>query len=162
MLTIDEREVAVLAPARSPPRRILLSPDPRPRPLARESSQTLAVAARICGMTDGVLRLVHMRTCDPPLRGPARFFQKTVTEAAAVLEEALLRVWAAGGPRATTGVVTLALLHGTGDRPGDRRALRRPSLPPRQWTAAGRHGAGRIVRRIAHRAAIVKPVLCRV
>ena len=27
----------------------------------------MAAAARICGLTGGVLRLVHVRTCDPPL-----------------------------------------------------------------------------------------------
>ena len=37
----------------------------------------LAVAARICGMTNGLLRLVHVRTSDPPLRSPAWFYRET-------------------------------------------------------------------------------------
>jgi nucleotide-binding universal stress UspA family protein len=64
----------------------------------------LAVAARICGMT-GVLRLVHVRTCDPPLPIVGRSYLETAGEATAVLEEALLAAWACGGPRATTVVV---------------------------------------------------------
>jgi nucleotide-binding universal stress UspA family protein len=70
-----------------------------------ESGQALAAAARICGMTGGVLRLVHVRTCDPPLRSAARFYRETAGQAAAVLEQALLTAWACGGPRATTAVV---------------------------------------------------------
>ena len=56
-------------------------------------------------MTGGVLRLVHVRTCDPPLPISGRFYLETVGEAAAVLEEALLTAWACGGPRASTVVV---------------------------------------------------------
>ena len=52
-----------------------------------------------------MLRLVHVRTCDPPLRSAARFYRETTAEAAAVLEEALLAAWACGGPRATTALV---------------------------------------------------------
>ena len=55
-------------------------------------------------MTGGVLRLVHVRTCDPlPMSG--RFYLETAAEAAAVLEQALLMAWACGGPRATTVMV---------------------------------------------------------
>ena len=64
----------------------------------------LAVAARICGMTGGVLRLVHVRTCDPPLPIVGRLYLETPGEATAVLEEALLAAWACGGPRATAVV----------------------------------------------------------
>ena len=106
MVTIDDREIAVLGTG-APPidggssfRRILV-----PVRSPGESSPALAVAARICAMTNGVLRLVHVRTCDPPLRSPARFYRETIGEAAAVLEEALLAAWACGGPRATTAVV---------------------------------------------------------
>ena len=65
----------------------------------------LAVAARICGMTGGVLRLVHVRTCDPPLPIVGRLYLETSGEATAVLEEALLAALACGGPPATTVVV---------------------------------------------------------
>ena len=106
MVTIDDREVA-LPGTGAPPidggssfRRILV-----PVRAPGESSPALAVAARICAMTNGVLRLVHVRTCDPPLRSSARFYRETIGEAAAVLEEALLAAWASGGPRATTAVV---------------------------------------------------------
>ena len=106
MVTIDDREIAVLGTG-APPidggssfRRILV-----PVRSPGESSPALAVAARICAMTNGVLRLVHVRTCDPPLRSSARFYRETIGEAAAVLEEALLAAWACGGPRATTAVV---------------------------------------------------------
>jgi nucleotide-binding universal stress UspA family protein len=106
VLTIDGHEIAVPgtdahAPGgRSSFRRILV-----PVRSPGESCQTLAVAARICGITHGVLRLVHVRTCDPPLRRAARFYQETVGQAAAVLDEALVTVWACGGPQATTAVV---------------------------------------------------------
>ena len=65
----------------------------------------MAVAARICGITGGVLRLVHVRTSDPPLPIVGRFYLETPGEATAVLEEALLAAWACGGLRATTVVV---------------------------------------------------------
>ncbi len=106
MLTINEREMLVpgvgahrgdggpsfhriLVPVRSP----------------GQADPALVVAARICALASGVLRLVHVRTCDPPLRSPARFYRETAGEAAAVLEEALVAAWACGGPRATTAVV---------------------------------------------------------
>ena len=106
MLTIDQREIARpgtgahLGDGRSSFRRILV-----PVRSPGESAPALAAAARICGLANGVLRLVHMRTCDPPLRRAARFYRETVGEAAAVLEEALLAAWACGGPRASTAVV---------------------------------------------------------
>jgi nucleotide-binding universal stress UspA family protein len=106
MLAIDELEIA--GPGTSPDsgdgnssfRRILV-PVHRPG----ESSPALAVAARICGTTGGMLRLVHVRTCDPPLPISGRFYRETVSEAAAVLERALLAAWASGGPPASTVVV---------------------------------------------------------
>ncbi len=48
--------------------------------------------------------------------------------------------------------------HRPGDRPGHRRAQRRTDLPGRRWPRLDRHGAGRIVRRVARRAGIAKPV----
>jgi len=106
MLTIDELEIAgpgtgahptdgrssfhkILVPVRSP----------------GQAGPALAVAARICGLASGVLRLVHVRACDPPQRSAARFYRETTGQATAVLEEALLAAWACGGPRATTAVV---------------------------------------------------------
>jgi len=106
MLTIDELEIAApgtgahAGDGRSPFRRILV-----PVHSPGESGPALAVAARICTLASGVLRLVHVRTCDQPLRSAARFYRETIGEAAAVLEEALLMAWACGGPRATTVVV---------------------------------------------------------
>jgi nucleotide-binding universal stress UspA family protein len=60
-----------------------------------------ASAARSCG----VLRLVHVRTYDRRVRRAGRFYPETADDAAAVLDKALLAVWACGGPRATTAVV---------------------------------------------------------
>jgi nucleotide-binding universal stress UspA family protein len=105
MLTIDQREMTVpgggvyrgdgdswfrqiLVPVRAP----------------GQAYPAMAVAARICGITGGVLRLVHVRTCDPPLPIAGRFYLETPGEATAVLEEALLAAWACG-PRATAVVV---------------------------------------------------------
>jgi nucleotide-binding universal stress UspA family protein len=106
MLTIDELEMAGPGAGAHPAdgrfsfRRILV-----PVASPGESGPALAVAARICGMTSGVLRLVHVRTCDPPLPIAGRFYLETAGEAAAVLEEARLMAWACGGPQATTVVV---------------------------------------------------------
>jgi nucleotide-binding universal stress UspA family protein len=80
-------------------RRILV-----PIRLAGDAAETLAVAARVCCSTNGVLRLLHVRIFDPPLRGTGRFYPQTATEAAAVLDEALLMVWGFG-LRATPVVV---------------------------------------------------------
>jgi nucleotide-binding universal stress UspA family protein len=105
-LTTDQREItgpgtsAHRVDGRSSFRRVLVPVRSR-----GESCQTLMAAARICSLTSGVLRVVHVRTCDPPLRRPARFYRETVGEAAAVLEQALLTVWASGGPWASTAVV---------------------------------------------------------
>ena len=138
MLTIDEREIAGPGTGahptggRSPFRRILVpvrSPD--------QAGPALAVAARLCALGGGVLRLVHVRTCDPPLRTPARFYPETVGEAATVLEEALLAAWARGGPPATTvvvdarrGDVAAAIAWQAATWPADLIVLtRRPRLP---------------------------------
>jgi nucleotide-binding universal stress UspA family protein len=106
MLTIDQREMTVPGSGAHPGdggswfRRILV-----PVRSPGQAYPALAVAARICGMTGGMLRLVHVRTCDPPLPIAGRFYRETPGEAAAVLEEALLMAWACGGPRAATAVV---------------------------------------------------------
>jgi hypothetical protein len=71
MLTTDEREIAVPAAGahftdgRSGLRRVLVAVDS-----PGEAGPALAVAARICARAGGVLRLVHVRTCDPPLLSP--------------------------------------------------------------------------------------------
>jgi nucleotide-binding universal stress UspA family protein len=80
-------------------RRILV-----PIRVAADAADTLAVAARICRSTSGVLRLVHVRIYDPPLRGAPRFYPETRGEAAAVADEALPILWAYG-LQATTAVV---------------------------------------------------------
>ena len=106
MLTIDQREMTVpgggvyRADGDSWFRRILV-----PVRAPGQAYPAMAVAARICGITGGVLRLVHVRTCDPPLPIVGRCYLETPGEATAVLEEALLAAWACGGPRATTVVV---------------------------------------------------------
>jgi len=106
MLTIDQREMTVPGGAvyrgdgGSWFRRILV-----PVRAPGQAYPALAVAARICGMTGGVLRLVHVRTCDPPLPIVGRIYLATPGEATAVLDEALLAAWAYGGPPATTVVV---------------------------------------------------------
>lgn len=72
---------------------------------AGEAAETLAVAARVCSTVNGALRLFHVRLYDPPMRGTGKFYPETVSEAVAVLDEALLTVWACGGLQATTAVV---------------------------------------------------------
>ena len=72
--------------------------------LTGDAAETLAVAARICCMTNGVLRLVHVRIFDPPMRGSGRFYPENTSEAAAIADEALPLVWA-HGLEATTAVV---------------------------------------------------------
>lgn len=72
---------------------------------AGDAVDTLAVAARFCSSTKGVLRLFHVRVFDPPVRGAGRFYPETAREAAAVADEALPVVWAYG-VKATTAVVT--------------------------------------------------------
>ena len=106
MLTIDEPKIADPGTGAPPAdgnssfRRILV-----PVSTPDQSCPALAVAARICAQSNGVLRLVHVRICDPPLPIAGRFYLETAGDAAAVLEEALLMAWACGGPRATTAVV---------------------------------------------------------
>jgi len=72
--------------------------------LAGDAAETLAVATGICRSANGVLRLVHVRIFDPPLRGAGRFYPQTASEAAAVPDEALPMIWACA-LKATTAVV---------------------------------------------------------
>ena len=105
MLTIDQREMTVPGggvyhgDGDSCFRRILV-----PVRAPGQAYPAMAAAARICGIT-GVLRLVHVRTCDPPLPIVGRVYLETPGEATALLEEALLAAWACGGLRATTVAV---------------------------------------------------------
>ena len=106
MLTMDQREMTVAGggvyrgEGGSRFRRILV-----PVRAPGQAYPAVAMAARICGMTGGMLRLVHVRTCDPPLPIVGRIYLATAGEATAVLEDALLAAWACGGPPATTVVV---------------------------------------------------------
>jgi nucleotide-binding universal stress UspA family protein len=72
--------------------------------LPDEAAETLAVAARVCRSASSVLRLIHVRIYDPPLRNSGRFYPQTPDEAAAVLDEALLIAWGYG-LRVTTALV---------------------------------------------------------
>ena len=71
---------------------------------AADAAQTLTVAARACSWTNGTLRLLHVRAFDPPVRGYGRFYPQTLSEAAAVPDEALPVIWAYG-VTATTAIV---------------------------------------------------------
>jgi nucleotide-binding universal stress UspA family protein len=71
---------------------------------AADAIDTLDVAARACSSTKGVLRLVHVRVFDPPMRCAPRFYPETVEQAAAVADDALPAIWAYGVV-ATTAVV---------------------------------------------------------
>jgi len=97
MLTIDELGKAGSGTSAHPGdgsssfRRILV-----PVRSPGESGPALAMAGRICAMTGGVLRLVHVRTCDPPLPIAGRFYMETPGEAAAAREPP--RLWSMPGP----------------------------------------------------------------
>lgn len=71
---------------------------------AADAAQALAVAARACSLTSGSLRLLYVRTFDPPVRGYGRFYPQSVSQAAAVPDEALPVVWAYGVQAATAVV----------------------------------------------------------
>jgi nucleotide-binding universal stress UspA family protein len=68
------------------------------------SDRALALAARFAAQVGGQLRVVHVRTWDPPARGGlGRFFWETSEQATALLDQALTSVWACGVP--ASGVV---------------------------------------------------------
>jgi nucleotide-binding universal stress UspA family protein len=67
------------------------------------SNAALAAASRVADMSSGQLRLVHVRTWDPP----GRFFFETFAEASSVLDGALAGAWARGAR--ASGVVVDAL-----------------------------------------------------
>lgn len=56
----------------------------------------LTVATELGAAVGGSLRLVHVRTWEPPIRAASRFFCETSEEATALLEESLAGAWAAG------------------------------------------------------------------
>ena len=56
----------------------------------------LTVATEFSAAVGGLLRLVHVRTWEPPIRAASRFFRETSEEATALLEESLSGAWAAG------------------------------------------------------------------
>lgn len=72
--------------------------------VAGDAAEALAVAARVGRSANGVVRLLHVRIYDPPLRNSGRFYPQTADEAAAVLDEAQLLAWGYG-LRATMAVV---------------------------------------------------------
>lgn len=61
------------------------------------------MARRLCVTSGSLLRLVHVRTWDPPVRSSGRFFLETSEEATAVLENALTGLWATGA--SASGIV---------------------------------------------------------
>jgi len=72
-----------------------------------ESTNALAMAARIGQTTGGPLRLVHVRIWDPPApRGVGRFYPETSEEATAVLDNAMNYAWARGVD--ATGIIVEA------------------------------------------------------
>lgn len=67
---------------------------------------TLTVAARLSQTASAELCLLHVRVFDPPVRGTGRFYFETADDAAMLLNEALVTVWAYGvvaGTAVTTG-----------------------------------------------------------
>jgi nucleotide-binding universal stress UspA family protein len=72
-----------------------------------ESVEALALAASLWGGTiSSALRLVHVRMFEPPApRCPGRFYLETVSEAQALLDDALLFVWGSGA-QATTALAS--------------------------------------------------------
>ena len=85
-------------PAGGPPvaegssfRRILVPVDSSGR-----CAPALTVATELSAAVGGLLRLVHVRTWEPPIRAAGRFFFETSEEATALLEELLTEIWAAG------------------------------------------------------------------
>jgi nucleotide-binding universal stress UspA family protein len=155
VLTLDKLEIAGPGTGAHPGdggssfRRILV-----PVRSPGQAYPALAVAARICGPTSGMLRLVHVRTCDPPQRRAARFYRETTGQATAMLEEALLAAWACGGPRATTvivdaraGDVATAICWQAAAWPADLIVLTR-----RPWPALTRLARGSVADQVIHQA----------
>ncbi len=68
------------------------------------SADAVRAATRLCVAAGGLLRVVHVRVYDPPVRGCGRFYPETSAEATAVLENAVASAWA-GGAKASGIVV---------------------------------------------------------
>ena len=60
------------------------------------SAAALALAVRLCSDTGGMLRVVHVRIFDRPVRGSGRFYPETSEAATAVLDNAVGRGWRSG------------------------------------------------------------------
>lgn len=62
------------------------------------SAAAQAVANRLCATASGssMLRVVHVRIFDPPLRGAGRFYPETSATATQVLDQAVSGAWASG------------------------------------------------------------------
>jgi nucleotide-binding universal stress UspA family protein len=125
---------------------------------ACDAVDALTVAARVCSSTQGVLRLVHVRIFDPPLRGATRFYPESQAEAAAVADEALPLIWGYGVPASTAvveaqrrEVATAIARHAAAWRADVIVMTRRPSL------AFWRFVLGRIPDQVMRKAAC--PVL---
>lgn len=72
-----------------------------------QSASALSLAARIGAATAGKLRLVHVRSWDPPMpRGGGRFYPESSEEATAILEAAMTFAWSRGAE--ASGVVVEA------------------------------------------------------
>jgi len=71
---------------------------------AGRAADAVALAARMSCAVNGMVRLVHVRIFDPPVRNFGRFFPESRDAAAAVVEGALLDAWA-WGSKATGDVV---------------------------------------------------------
>jgi nucleotide-binding universal stress UspA family protein len=60
------------------------------------SAAALALAIRLCSDTGGMLRVVHVRIFDPPVRSSGRFYPETSEAATEVLDNAVGRGWRSG------------------------------------------------------------------
>lgn len=70
---------------------------------AGRSGAAVSLAGQLSVAADGVIRLVHVRTWDPPARSARRLFAESELEALGVLDRALVGLWAAGAT--ASGVV---------------------------------------------------------
>jgi nucleotide-binding universal stress UspA family protein len=76
-----------------------------PVDVAGRADAAVAQAARLSCEVGGVLRLVHVRIFDPPVRGSGRFFPQTADQASDVVYREIATAWAHGG-QASGDVVT--------------------------------------------------------
>ena len=74
-----------------PFRRILVPVD-----ACGHSDRALTLATSVCLAGAGLLRLVHVRVFDAPVRGAGRFYPESSHDATLVLADAAARAWARG------------------------------------------------------------------